>query len=195
MSYNSAIKSDDPQAVEKLTEKLKKCEESQAFMKKVNAHYKKYGTVKGCEGIPDSKAEQLDMAAHSVHYHREELPFPSYQITNNGAEIRRLKQRIKGLAQDKELGFEGWEFDGGAAVANTQKSRLQLFFDEKPDEQKRSALKANGFKWAPSEGAWQRLLNANALYAADRIDFIRPENGKRPTDLQPKAPKKDDPER
>ena len=51
MSYkNNAISSDDPKAIEKLTEKLQKCEESQTLMKKANAHYKKYGTVKGCEG-------------------------------------------------------------------------------------------------------------------------------------------------
>jgi hypothetical protein len=54
MSYkNNAISSDDPKAIEKLTEKLQKCEELQTLMKKANAHYKKYGTVKGCEGISD----------------------------------------------------------------------------------------------------------------------------------------------
>ena len=48
MSYkNNTISSDDPKAIEKLTEKLHKCEELQTLMKKANAHYKKYGTVKG----------------------------------------------------------------------------------------------------------------------------------------------------
>ena len=38
MSYNNnAISSDDPKAVEKLTEKLNKCEKEQEFMKKVNS--------------------------------------------------------------------------------------------------------------------------------------------------------------
>ena len=61
MSYkNNAISSDDPQAIEKLTEKLQKCEELQTLMKKANAHYKKYGTVKGCEGISDEKAENME---------------------------------------------------------------------------------------------------------------------------------------
>ena len=42
MSYkNNAISSDDPQAIEKLMEKLQKCEELQTLMKKANAHYKK----------------------------------------------------------------------------------------------------------------------------------------------------------
>ena len=38
MSYkNNAISSDDPKAIEKLTEKLQKCEKEQEFMKNVNA--------------------------------------------------------------------------------------------------------------------------------------------------------------
>ena len=53
MSYkNNAISSDDPKAIEKLTEKLNKCETEQEFMKKVNAYYKKNGTCVGCEGVP-----------------------------------------------------------------------------------------------------------------------------------------------
>ena len=42
---NNAISSDNPKAVEKLTEKLNKCEKEQEFMKKVNSYYKKNCTV------------------------------------------------------------------------------------------------------------------------------------------------------
>ena len=41
-----AIKSDDPHAIEKLTDKLEKCEKKQSFMKQVNAYYRKNGTAK-----------------------------------------------------------------------------------------------------------------------------------------------------
>lgn len=177
MSYKSnAISSDDPKAIEKLTEKLQKCEELQTLMKKANAHYKKYGTVKGCEGISDEKAENLDMSARSVHYHWEKQPFPSYHITNNGAEIRRIKKRIENLEANKNTEFVGWKFDGGEAVINEDKNRLQLLFDEKPSKEQRETLKANGFRWAPSDAAWQRQLNPNAFYAASRIDFIKPDS-------------------
>ena len=39
-------------------------------------------------------------------------------------------------------------------------------------------------KWAPSQGAWQRQLNQNAIRAAARLDFLRPEDGKSPYQLQ-----------
>lgn len=191
---NNAISSDDPQALEKLTEKLEVCQKRQEFMKSVNSYYRKNGTAQGCPGVSDELAAKMDERMKTA-YSWETAPYPSYELSNNNAEIRRLKQRINTLTQDKELGFVGWTFEGGEAIANTDKNRLQLIFDEKPSEKQRTALKANGFKWAPSEGAWQRQLNGNAMYAANHIDFIAPDNGKRPTDLQPKAPKKDEPER
>ena len=42
-------------------------------------------------------------------------------------------------------------------------------WEAKPDEAARDELKANGFRWAPSVGAWQRQLNKNAYYAAGYI--------------------------
>lgn len=195
MKYNNvAISSDDPKAIEKLTEKLTKCQEKQDFMKKVNAYYKKNGTCLGCEGLTEQQAQKLDIDVQTG-YSWEKQPFPSYKLTNNNSEIRRLKKRIEQLTADKATGFVGWKFEGGEAVINEDKNRLQLYFDEKPSDADRAALKSNGFKWAPSDGAWQRQLNSNAFYAANRIDFIQPDNGKKPTELQPKAPKKNEPER
>lgn len=47
--------------------------------------------------------------------------------------------------------------------------RLQVFFDGIPSQETRAKLKSNGFKWAPSVKAWQRLLNSNAEYALKSI--------------------------
>ena len=33
----------------------------------------------------------------------------------------------------------------------------------------REVLKSNGFKWAPSQGAWQRQLTNNARYALKKV--------------------------
>ena len=46
--------------------------------------------------------------------------------------------------------------------------RLQILFDEKPDEETRAALKSNGFRWSPRYNAWQRQLTQNAESAARR---------------------------
>lgn len=54
-------------------------------------------------------------------------------------------------------------------VRNKADMRLQLVFDGKPNEDTRSKLKSNGFRWAPSCMAWQRLLNDNAEWTLKRI--------------------------
>ena len=191
---NRDISSDDPNAIQKLQDKLEMCEKSQKYMKEVNAYYRKNGTCEGFPGMEAARAARLDESVRQA-YSWDKQPFPSYALTNNSAEIRRLKQRIEKLTVNQEVGFVGWTFDGGEVVANSEENRLQILFDEKPDEQKRSALKGNGFKWSPSQGAWQRQLNDNAIYAASRMEFLHPESGESPVKLQPKAPKKDAPER
>ena len=162
MMSNNPIRSDDPQAIEKLTEKLNACQKSQEYMKEANKYYRKNGTMKGFADLDDAKAEKIDNSIKNS-YSWERQPFPQYHLQSNNQEIRRLKMRIEELTRNKEIGFIGWEFDGGKAEPNTDINRLQLFFDEKPSADQRSELKLNGFKWAPSEQEWQRQLNENAV--------------------------------
>ena len=54
-------------------------------------------------------------------------------------------------------------------IRNKEDMRLQLVFNGKPSEATRTTLKTNGFRWAPSCMAWQRLLNDNAEYSLKRI--------------------------
>ena len=193
MSYNNPIRSDDPDSIEKLTGKLTACRERQEWMKEVNAYYRSHGTIRGMPRMTEQMASKLEAEMKVVTW--DPMPYPRFKLTNNNAEIHRLEKRIEQLKNERDVDFTGWKFDGGEAVANTEKRRLQLFFDEKPDEGKRTMLKRYGFRWTPTEGAWQRLLNDNAIYACDRIDFLRPTDGQRPTQLQPKLPRSAEQER
>jgi hypothetical protein len=85
----------------------------------------------------------------------------------------------------------GWKFEGGEAVINNDLNRLQLIFDEHPTAEQRGILSHRGFHWSHRENAWQRQLNDNAIYALNYVDFVKPLDGRRPTDLQPKAPSRD----
>lgn len=181
------ISADDPQAVAKLEAKLAKLEAAQETMKGVNAYYRKHGTLEGCTLLkPEQVKELQEGMAQSWHLEKNK-PFQSFELSNNNAEIRRIRGRIEQLKQHEEKSFVGWEFDGGRVEANKTDNRLQIFFDEKPDDAARAELKANGFKWAPSAGAWQRQLNNNAYYAAGYVSCIQPVTGEKPIDLQRKA--------
>lgn len=181
---NSAISSDDPQAVEKLKEKLQRLQKLQDHMKTVNAYYRKHGTMKGFGDLTDEKAAEIDEKVKNG-YSWVTVPYAAFQLSNNNAEINRLKKRIAVLEQRDEPGFVGWKFEGGEAVANQEENRLQLIFDGKPTEEQRSQLKRWGFRWSPTNRAWQRQLNNNAIYAAGQIGFVRPLDGRTPHELQP----------
>lgn len=167
------ISADDPDAREKLAEKIAKLQRIQDTMKAVNAYYKKNKTLENC---PDLTAEQAAKLTDSMTdgWRQNPRPFESFALTNNNANIRRLQQRLEGMKRLEEKPIDGWVFDGGRVEADADENRLQVFFDEKPDEEKRNVMKRNGFRWAPSTGAWQRQLTENAIYSAKHLSFLSP---------------------
>ena len=180
------ISADDPQAIQKLEAKLEKLQAAQDTMKAVNAYYRKHKTLDGCPNLSAERIEAMK-AEMSSQWHIQDKPYPSWALSNNNAEIRRIKGRIAELTRKQETAYAGWEFDGGTVEMNREDNRLQIFFEEKPDEKTRETLKENGFRWSPKAGAWQRQLNDNAIYAADRLSCIKPLSGKSPVEIQKEA--------
>ena len=180
------ISADDPQAIQKLEAKLEKLQAAQDTMKAVNAYYRKHKTLDGCPALSAERIEKMK-AEMSSQWHIDDKPYPSWALSNNSAEIRRIKGRIAELTRKQETAYAGWEFDGGKGEANREGNRLPISFEEKPDEKTREALKENGFRWSPKAGAWQRQLNDNAIYAADRLSCIKPLSGKSPVEIQKEA--------
>lgn len=178
---------DDPQAAAKLEAKLVKLESAQETMKAVNAYFRKNKTLEGCPSLTPEQITKLQQEMSQSWHLDKSRPYPAYMLSNNNAEIRRIRGRIEQVRQHEDTHFAGWEFDGGHVEANKADNRLQVFFDGKPDEAARDELKANGFRWAPSVGAWQRQLNKNAYYAAGYISCIQPISGEKPIDVQRSA--------
>lgn len=176
------ISADDPDAVMKLNAKLEKLIKAQETMKAVNAYYRKHKSLESCPEL-DSEATQKLKARMEIRGVQDK-PYPTWALSNNNAEIRRIKDRIQSLSVNKEELFTGWEFAGGRAEINVKDNRLQLFFEDKPDGKIRDELKSNGFRWSPKALAWQRQLTSNAIYAADAISSIKPLSGERIIELQ-----------
>lgn len=164
------ISSDDPNALDKLREKVARLENLQARMKAANSAIRMKDTAKG-----DAKLEELGYTLEQIQKLREpdfcgRVGFSSYTLSNNNANIRRLRARIQELEKRQtEAAPEGWTFDGGEVVVNTELNRLQIVLEGRPDEDMKKDLKGHGFRWAPSQGAWQRQLTDNAIQAAKVI--------------------------
>lgn len=169
------ISSDDPQAVEKLEAKLAALEKHQELMKAANVAIRMKDPTEG-----DAKLAELGYTPEDIAKLREpdfcgRIGYPANLLQNNNANIRRIRGRIEELKKRTENTPEGWEFDGGRVVVNTTENRLQIIFDGKPDADIRTELKGEGFRWAPSQGAWQRQLTDNAMRAARRLKCIAPQ--------------------
>ena len=166
------IMSDDKDAVAKLTAKLEKLEKHQATMKAANAAIRMKDTTKG-----DAKLKEMGYTDEEIQQLRTpdfcgRVGYPDYEMKNNNANIRRIKERIAALekeAQQAAANTGPVKGDGYELVENAEMGRIQFVFDGKPDDDTRALLKANGFRWAPSQGAWQRMLNDNGRSAAQRV--------------------------
>ena len=166
---NTAISGDDPEALEKLEKKLVTLQAAQERDKALNTYYRKNKTVKGFEGISDEGAAKIDVGLAGL---REALrhPVPAIPTSPTGTlKISRLKKRIEQLRRVDGMEHVEIPFAGGVLMTNEEINRVQIIFDDKPDETLRARLKANGFRWAPSEGAWQTQRTPAALRRARLI--------------------------
>ena len=169
------ISSDDPQALTKLEAKLAKLEKHQELMKAANAAIRMKDKEKGDKRLAELGYTPEEIAELRAPDFAGRIGYPAYALQNNNANIRRIRERVAELKKRQtEPVPEGWEFDGGRVVVNTNENRLQIIFDGKPDADLRAELKSEGFRWAPSQGAWQRQLTDNAFRAARRIEQIAP---------------------
>lgn len=169
LSGKDVIKSDDENAIEKLQEKVDILKEKQEQMKEVNKAVRLKDAEKGNEilwnmGYTDKQIEQLRTPDYCGI-----IGFPSYLLSNNNANIRRLEGRIKSLQATKSNGTQERKNEFFSVREDVDSMRIQLLFEEKPEPEVREILKRNGFRWAPSVGAWQRTLNENGKYAVKSV--------------------------
>ena len=94
---------------------------------------------------------------------------PSYVLTNNNSNMRRIRERIEALKAATEDRTSSEQHGEVRIVDNVEDNRVQIFFPYKPDKATRQTLKCYGFRWSPTADAWQRHRSSTALYWAKRI--------------------------
>lgn len=183
---SAIISSDDPEATDKLAAKIAKAEADQTFMREANKLIRK--ALKN----PDIAERGVDAAAFadylaSLRALKPGFPataaaellkpdfcgrigFASYQLSNNNANIKRMKARQAQLAKAADRETTSTEYQGICKVVeNAEENRVQLIFDGKPSAEVRSLLKSHGFRWSPFNSAWQRHLNNAGRWAAEQV--------------------------
>lgn len=156
---------DDPNAVEKLEEKIKRLEERQELMVKANKLVRKNDREGLAElGFSENSINQLFKPDFCGR-----IGFANYQLTNNSANIRRLKGRLESEQAKSEKESNEIIINGVRILENVEENRVQIFFDSIPAEEIRTQLKQNGFRWSRFNKAWQRHLNDFATWKAKEI--------------------------
>ena len=157
------IKAGDANAIEKLEKKIVELEADHKRKMAINNYYKKNGTLDGCELMTEKEIKKtMDFI--------ERYPFfPPCITCNDTQNIRRYKERLESLKKAKANDTSEEENKHCKVMRNTEIMRIQLLFNGKPDEETRNILKSNGFRWAPSQSAWQRNLNSNGECAVKRV--------------------------
>jgi len=171
----SVVRSEDPDAVQHLQTKIAAAEKLQATMKAANV------IVRNRQLTDDEKVARLVAECGQREHSARELlkpdfagrvGFPDYALTNNGANIRRMQARLKGLANESGRPSATVEFPGGRVEDNAEECRVRIYHDVKPPEGTIAKLRTYGFHWTPSLGCWQRLRNDSARYAATQITGV-----------------------
>ncbi len=149
------ISSDDPEAVVKLREKLVKLEAQQKRWKAINKAWRAFNkkpdataTVKLLDALDDSA--RITVERFKPEYSWQKGPAEGFQLSNNNANMKRVKQRIAELecVAATEPAAEvvcNWY----RLVENVEENRIQLIFPDKPSATIRKDLKSNGFRWSP----------------------------------------------
>jgi Domain of unknown function (DUF3560)/Large polyvalent protein associated domain 29 len=168
---NTAISSDDPDAIAKLKRKIEAAESNQERMKEANKIIKsaKLSTREKVLWLQENGHEPSLLAGDYIG----RIGYAGYQLSNNNANVRSMKLRLVELEEQLQRAEQADKEEtdypelGLKVVQNNLENRVQIVFPGKPSETVRSILKANGFKWAPSQGAWQRKqggMSGSGLY-------------------------------
>jgi hypothetical protein len=162
----SAVLATDDDALDVLAARIAEAEAQQERMRAAN---KAILAKKGAAGLLAAGFTEAQAAAILKPDVMGAVGFPSYALSNNSANIRRMKERLAALTRAKAATTTTRTVGDVRIVENAGSQRIELHFPGKPSAEVIAKLKASGFRWAPSAQAWQRHLNNAGRYAARHV--------------------------
>lgn len=156
----------DPKAADKLSDKIDKLQKFQDTMTAANKLVRKNDT----EGLKKLGYDEGQIAKLMKNgYDNKPQGHKSWELSNNNATIGAAKKRLEEVNKRSTLSSSSSEKHGVGVEHDIEGNRTRLTFPGKPGPSVRADLKASGFRWAPSEGAWQAYYSESSKYQADRI--------------------------
>lgn len=169
------IRSEDTDAIDQLKVRIADAEKQQDLMKRSNR------IIRDKKLTDEQKVARLMEEGKYHDTHARELlkhdvlgrvGFADFELLNNQARIRRMKERVQQLEGEGARASMTVAFPGGRMEDNAEEHRIRIYHDAKPGTEVIQRLKSHGFHWTPSLQCWQRLRNNRARYAASQITGV-----------------------
>jgi multidrug efflux pump subunit AcrB len=174
---NNAISSDDPEAITKLKDKIASLKADQEQNKAVNK------IVKSKKKSYTIEQKKEDLSKIGLKDHTIDLLFepdclgdtgiPSYRLTNNNANIRRLEERLKTLEIKSKDETKEYIIGDITISDNVEDNRVMVYFPGKPDQEMIHKLKGRGFRWSPTNECWQAYRNNRTYWNIKQLFNIQ----------------------
>lgn len=166
------ISSDDPDAVEKLTDKRTDLERERDLMKAANAFYKKHKTLDGFDAPASLIENGLSVLRHQPYYG---VPFPPYALQNIGARIRSAAKRaariekVEAIAEVQGEPKSTTYPKGGTVIEDPADNRVSVKFPARLSRDDYKRVRSAGFVWSPTRDAFTRKYSTAAIYNANKL--------------------------
>ena len=93
--------------------------------------------------------------------------------TDNSAERQRLRDRLDTAIRTLERNKSGGGLNKSTKLYDVEENvtdgRIRFKFDGKPRQEIIDIMKSRGFKWSPSNKAWQRQNTPNGVWSAKKV--------------------------
>lgn len=173
------IMAGDDNAIERLTAEIAKAEAVQDRMKQANAAIRR--AKKAGPEAQVAALVELGFAEPRAHDLLKpdccgRIGFADFELTNNGANIRRMKERLEKIGAAKARPDTQAQGEHALMELCPGENRIRLTFPGKPDASVRDTLKGAGFRWTPSLGVWQSYINHRAMDTARTVAGLKSSN-------------------
>lgn len=164
---SGGISGDDPEAVEKLGDKVADLEARRDRMKLINSAFRKgRGGMHWADlvepTLTEREVKEINSTARAQPFYKG-IPYPPYCLTNIGARIREAKRRATEIAERSKAEAVEEEVNGCTIRTDPDDNRIVIEYPRRLSKDEYQNVRRAGFVWSPTRGGFTRKLGGGGV--------------------------------